>query len=415
MSAEDVPEGWELIGDADAPRAHFGLGPKPELITSVRSLKDLMDRVLGRGEYDRTRQEDAGWAHVVPFPFLAMVGLREARTALLLSAIHPGLGGVLLAGPSGVGKSILARSFAAILPPVVRSLCYYGCLPEDIERGGLEAVCADCARKYQAGEPLATESPARFFALDPTVTLDDLIGQPSPPDQGPRFRKGLLAQADGHVVYLDDLARYPPLVVEAVLEAAAMGYYTVQRPGWTASYRSRFLLVASVDPTRTPVPQPWLERFALRAVLHPPQDDEARQQVYEHVRAWQEDPGGFAALYRDETEALRAEIHAARVRLPRVRVAPELVRAAIQGVQRLGLRSPRAEYAWLEAARAHAAAEGREYVRAADLDATATLALRWRETDLTPEAWTTTEAADARRKDRLAEVLAPFAEKGGEA
>ncbi len=405
MSHDDVPEGWELIGDADAPRAHFGLGPKPELITSVRSLKDLMDRVLGRGDYDRTSGGDAGWAHVVPFPFLAMVAAREAQTALLLSVVHPGLGGVLLAGPSGAGKSTLARSLATILPPVVRSLCYYGCLPEDIERGGLEAVCEDCARKYQAGEPLATESPARVIELDPTIPLDDVLGRPNAPGQTPRVRKGLLAHADGHVVYLDDLARYPPRVVETVLEAAALGYYTLHRQGWTASYRSRIILVASVDPTQTPVPQRWLERFALRAVMQPPHDLDARVQIYEHLRAWRDDPAAFAALFQDELDALRADLRAARARLPHVRVPEELVRAAVRVVQALDVASPRAEHAWLEAARAHAAAENREQVTRADLGATARLALRWREADLTPDRWATTGDVDARVDAVVRQVL----------
>ncbi|NPA31437.1 MAG: hypothetical protein GXO37_05490 [Chloroflexi bacterium] len=393
---EAVPEGWEPLPD-DHPltRRAASSGPEPELITSVRSLQDLIDRALGRVA-EPTAQEDAGLAEVVPFPFLALVGQREMRLALLLAVVHPGLGGVLLVGPPGTGKSAAARGVADILPPVPRSLCYYGCLPEDIVRGGLEAVCSDCARKYQAGQPLAVEDRARFIELSPTVSLDALLGAADPKaGSPPRWRKGLLAQADRHVLYLDELGRYPAVVVDTVLEAVQQGHYTVHRGGLAATYRSRALLIASADPEHATVPRRTLERFALRARVTRLSPAE-RQTLYHRLRAWHAAPADFAAQYTAETQALRQEVRAARELLPLVRVDDDLVARAVATVQGLGIGSARAEYAWLEAARAHAAAAGRVHVTADDLEATAALALRFRGRALTPAAAAEADAEDER-------------------
>ncbi len=396
-----VPEGWQpLPADHPLQRRRTPAGPEPELITSVRSLQDLIDRALGRG-HPASPQEDAGLAEVRPFPFLALVGQREMRLALLLAVVHPGLGGVLLVGPAGVGKSTAARGVADIVPPVPRSLCYYGCLPEDIARGGLEAVCSDCARKYQAGEPLAVEDRARFVELPPTVSLEALLGiLEARPGQRPRWRKGVLAQVDRHVLYLDELGRYPEPVLDAVLEAVHRGHYTVHRGGLAVTYRSRALLIASADPEHAPVARRHVERFALRARALPLTPAQ-RRTLYRRVQAWQAAPDAFGAEYAAETRALRDEVRAARELLPQVRLADDLVRVAVQVVDGLGLASTRAEYAWLEASRAHAAAAGRTHVTPDDLRATVTLALRFRARALTPAVVQAADDEDERLRAAL--------------
>src|SRR5512139_3556270 len=117
---------------------------QPETVPPVRSLRELIDRVTGRGFAPPQTVEPAGLAESLPFPFLALVGQREMKLALLLALINPAVGGVLLIGPRGTGKTTAVRSLVDLLPSVPRSLCYYGCLPEDIEQGGIDAVCPEC-------------------------------------------------------------------------------------------------------------------------------------------------------------------------------------------------------------------------------------------------------------------------------
>src|SRR5512147_1939514 len=109
-----------------------------ELITGgPRSLRELIDRVSGRSFSAHFPAEDAGLLEVLPFPFLALVGQQEMKLALILSLINPAVGGVLLIGPRGTGKTTAVRSLVDLLPLTPRSLCYYGCLPEDVEQGGI--------------------------------------------------------------------------------------------------------------------------------------------------------------------------------------------------------------------------------------------------------------------------------------
>src|SRR5512139_2555151 len=127
-----------------------------ELITGgPRSLRELIDQVSGRNFRAHFAAEDAGLVEVLPFPFLAVVGQQEMKLALILALINPAIGGVLLIGPRGTGKTTAVRSLVDLLPQTPRSLCHYGCMPEDVETGGIDAVCPDCARKYAMGEPLA--------------------------------------------------------------------------------------------------------------------------------------------------------------------------------------------------------------------------------------------------------------------
>src|SRR5512141_1161083 len=124
-------------------------------VPQFRTLRELIDQVTGRAHWQPTDEGDAGLAETLPFPFLALVGQREMKLALILALINPAVGGVLLIGPRGTGKTTAVRSLVDILPDVPRSLCHYGCMPEDIEADGIDAVCPDCARKFAQGEPLA--------------------------------------------------------------------------------------------------------------------------------------------------------------------------------------------------------------------------------------------------------------------
>ncbi len=120
--------------------------------------------------------QDFGLADQVPYPFLAIVRQIEMRIALLLSVINPAVGGVLLIGPRGTGKTTCVRSLASILPDVPVSDCPEGCLPEDYEREGAAGVCTDCAAKLAAGQPIAHLEPVRLVELPLNARLEDVVG-----------------------------------------------------------------------------------------------------------------------------------------------------------------------------------------------------------------------------------------------
>lgn len=216
----------------------------------VRSLRELIDRVTGRDLEISQKQEDAGIAEVVPFPFLALVGQSEMKLALLLAMINPAIGGALLIGPRGTGKTTAVRSLVDLLPEVPRSLCYYGCLPEDVEIGGMDAICPECAKKFAADEPLAALDRARLVELPLNSRLEDVIGgadERAVIHERYALRRGILAQADRNLLYVDEVNLLNDEVIDAILDAASQGHYVVRRGPVSATFRSRFALIGSMN------------------------------------------------------------------------------------------------------------------------------------------------------------------------
>ena len=147
-----------------------------------------------------TPAEDQGLADNLPFPFLALVGQMEMRVALLLSVINPAVGGVLLIGPRGTGKTTAVRSLGSVLPDVEVSTCPEGCLPEDFERDGPSGVCAECAEKIAQGIPITRLEPVKLMELPLNARLEDVVGgineRIAVQQQRIRLDRGILARAD---------------------------------------------------------------------------------------------------------------------------------------------------------------------------------------------------------------------------
>ena len=142
----------------------------------ARTLTELLSAASARRFLEAPLTEDLGLAEGLPFPFLALVGQSEMKLALILSLINPNVDGVLLIGNRGTGKSTAVRGLINLLPEVDRSLCPYGCLPEDIETGGIDEVCPDCARKYGEGETLVYRDSVQLIELPLNAKLEDVIG-----------------------------------------------------------------------------------------------------------------------------------------------------------------------------------------------------------------------------------------------
>lgn len=374
----------------------------------IRSLKELIDRVSGRAFQPPEGEEDAGIAEIVPFPFLALVGQREMKLTLLLSLINPSVGGVLLIGPRGTGKSTAVRSLVDLLPETPRSTCFYGCLPEDVEEGGIDAVCPNCAERYARGEPLAVMDRVRLVELPLNARLEDVVGgldERAALHDRLRLRRGILAQADRNLLYVDEINLLPDEVVDAILDAAAQGQFTVRRGPVSATYRARFVLIGSMNPEEGHLRPQILDRFGLRPLVRGLEEPEERLEAYRRVQSYLENPRRTVARYANETTVAREEIQAARSLLPEVKISDEVASVGLALIERLKIDSLRAEITLFEAARAHAAADGREEVVPQDLDVVAPMALRLRRSKFMDEYFARQESEETEISDIMSSVL----------
>lgn len=346
-----------------------------------RSLRELIDRVTGRGLPSMIEPGDAGLAETLPFPFLALVGQVEMKVALLLALINPAVGGVLLIGPRGTGKTTAVRSLVDLLPDVARSLCHYGCMPEDVETDGIDAVCPDCARKYASGEPLAQMDRVRLVELPLNASLSDVVGgidERAALHDRMRLHRGILANSDQNVLYIDEVNLLGDDIVDAILDAASQGTYTVRRGLIAATYRARLVLFGSMNPEEGRLRPQIMDRFGLRLVVRGLQDQEERLEAYHRAIAYRRNPRALIAQYALETQLAQAEIQNARQLLPQVALPKQVSNIGLEMIKSLGIDSLRAEISLFEAARAYAAADSRLIVRPDDLRQVAPMALRLR-------------------------------------
>lgn len=293
---------------------------------------------------------------LLPYPLLALVGQAELKTALILGLINPGVGGVLLSGPYGVGKTTAVRALLDIMPMV--------------ERRSLQAD-AEPGRERM-----------RLVELPLNARLEDVVGgineRVALEQRTLLLEPGILAHAHGNMLYVDEVNLLDPAVVDAILDAAAQGRTFVRRGAITRLYPSRFVLVGSMNPEEGALRPQILDRFGLRVWVAPLDDPHQRLEVYRRAQAFRADPGAFRAGYAAQTAALAEEVETARAILPHVSVPPALEELALALVQTLRVPSHRAEIALLEGARARAAADFRNLVSVEDIRRVAPLALRQR-------------------------------------
>lgn len=354
---------------------------RDEIKPQVQSLKELIDLVTGRNLKDAYGEEDSGIAENLPFPFMAIVGQKEMKLALLLALINPNVGGVLLIGPRGTGKTTAVRSLLDLLPEIKRSTCFYGCIEEDIETGGIDAVCPDCAQKFARGEPLTHIERVRLVELPLNAMIEDVVGgldERALVHERLRLKRGLLSQADQNLLFIDEVNLLADDIVNATLDAAAQGSYTVSRGPTSATYRSRFTLIGSMNPEEGNLRPQIMDRFGLRVIVHGLTDAKERLEVYHRVRSYQTNPRLLLSQFADETQIALHEIQAARRLLPEVELPDELAEASIDLIRKYQIDSLRAEITLLEAARAYAAADSRKRVELEDIRTVAPMALRLR-------------------------------------
>ncbi|GAA2662271.1 MULTISPECIES: putative cobaltochelatase [Actinosynnema] len=305
------------------------------------------------------------------FPFSAVVGHDDLRLALLLNAVHPGVGGVLVRGEKGTAKSTVVRALAALLPDLaVVPGCRFGCEP---------GVDADCPDGPHAADVAAEHRPARLVELPVGATEDRLIGSldlERALTEGVRaYQPGLLAAAHRGVLYVDEVNLLQDHLVDLLLDAAAMGRAHVEREGVSVSHPASFLLVGTMNPEEGELRPQLLDRFGLTVAVKAARDVPTRAEVIRRRLAYEADPAGFAKAWEAEDAALADRIAQARAALPSVVLPDAELRRIAAICAAFEVDGMRADLVVARAATAHAAWRGADAVAEQDVEAAVRLAL----------------------------------------
>ncbi|MFE0604905.1 putative cobaltochelatase [Streptomyces sp. NPDC058892] len=306
-----------------------------------------------------------------PYPFTAVVGQTDLRLALLLNAVSPAVGGVLVRGEKGTAKSTAVRALSALLPAVdVVPGCRFSCAPV--------APDPDCPDGPHGTGPGGAR-PARMVELPVGASEDRLVGaldiERALAEGVKAFEPGLLADAHRGILYVDEVNLLHDHLIDLLLDAAAMGASYVEREGVSVRHAARFLLVGTMNPEEGELRPQLLDRFGLTVEVAASREPAQRVEVVRRRLAYEDDPAGFAARWSGDEEQVRARVTAARALLPQVRLGDNAllqIAATCAGFEVDGMR---ADIVMARTATALAAWAGRTAVLKEDVRQAALLAL----------------------------------------
>jgi magnesium chelatase subunit I len=312
------------------------------------------------------------------FPFSAIVGQDDMKLALVISAIDPTIGGVLIFGDRGTGKSTAIRALAALLPPMQAVVgCRYACDPD-----APDALCEDCVQRRRRG-PLKTRSVAVPVVDMPLgITEDRVVGSldlEKALSHGIKsFEPGILGRANRGFLYIDEVNLLEDHLVDLLIDVAASGENVVEREGLSVRHPAKFVLIGSGNPEEGELRPQLLDRFGLSVEVKTSQDLAARVEVIKRRDAFERDRTRFAATWRRHDNELRRQIVAARERLGSVEVSDALLLQIASLCMQLGTDGLRAELTLIRAARAAASFEKASAVELSHVRRVAAAALRHR-------------------------------------
>jgi len=313
------------------------------------------------------------------FPFTAIVGQDELKQALLLCIVDPSIGGVMVMGHRGTGKSTAVRSLAALLPPMERvSGCLYNCDPDKPSRD-----CPHCGKHINSEVQFAHETGSvPVVDLPLGATEDRVVGsldiERALIDGVQSFAPGLLARANRGLLYIDEVNLLEDHLVDLLLDVAASGVNVVEREGISIRHPARFVLIGSGNPEEGDLRPQLLDRFGLHARITTIHDIDERIEIVRRRRAFDADSAVFAREWEPEQSRLRQQLAEAKARLKSVVLADDAIETAARLCVQLEIDGHRGELTLCRAATALAALDGRESAEANDVIQIATLALQHR-------------------------------------
>ncbi|MCK4757160.1 MAG: ATP-binding protein, partial [Thermoplasmata archaeon] len=269
-------------------------------------LKEAATKMLDRGKQKR-----------VLFPFTAMVGQEKMKKALTLNAIYPEIGGVLIRGQKGTGKSVSVRGLAEVLPDIEVTGCKFNCDPKDEDK-----FCTECAARHKAGNLPTHERQVQVVDLPLNVTEDRLVGSidiEKVLTEGVKsFEPGILAEAHRGILYVDEINLLDDYIVDILLDAASSGIVTIEREGISLSHESKFIIVGSMNPEEGELRPQILDRIALQTDVIGIKDVAKRIDIVRRREEFTADAEGFREKYEASRAELVDKIERANELLPKV-------------------------------------------------------------------------------------------------
>jgi len=340
------------------------------------------------------------------FPFTAIVGQEKLKRALILNAISPQIGGVLIRGERGTAKSTAARALAALLPEIeVVEGCPFNCDPSKPEE-----LCDFCrARLAEEGTLPTIRRRTRFVDLPVSATEDRVVGTLDIElaiKKGERhFEPGILAAANRGLLYVDEVNLLDDHVVDLLLDSAAMGVNVVEREGISFTHPARFILVGTMNPEEGELRPQLLDRFALCVEIRGITDPEARVEIIKRRTAYDQDPDRFCEAWQESECALSERIMRAQRFLPHVQYSDADLYSIAELTAEMEVDGHRADIVILKTALAHAAFDGRKAINRRDILLAAELALPHR---LKRKPFQETEAQIEQLEERLEKIQVDF-------
>lgn len=353
----------------------------------------------------------------VVFPFTAIVGQHLMKKALLVSAIEPTAGGVLIKGDKGTGKSTAVRALAHTLPKIkVVKDCPFNCHPEN-----LRLMCKSCQERFEGGERLEwVEKRMEIIDMPLSATEDMVVGaldiKRALKEGIKALEPGVLARANRNILYIDEVNLLDDHLVNILLDAAAMGVNIVEREGMSLYHPARFILIGTMNPEEGELRPQILDRFGLCAEVQALSAREERIEVINRRKAFDADAWKFEEKFKDEQSRIEKRICNAQAVIHEVAVSQEILRGIVEITAALGIRTHRADIVMEKASSAIAALDGRTEAGEADIKEAALLALchRIRQTPFEKGKQLTAEKIEAILRKSDSEEVFDFEKSGGE-
>ncbi|MDR1155418.1 MAG: ATP-binding protein [Bacteroidales bacterium] len=317
--------------------------------------------------------------HRFYYPFSAIAGQEKMKKALILNAINPSIGGVLIRGQKGTAKSTAVRALVRLLPEVdaVKS-CEYRCDPS-----GVQNLCCHCAAKLKAGQKLDVEKiHMKVVELPLGATEDRLLGtiniEQALKKGEKTFEPGILAAANRNILYVDEVNLLDDHLVDVLLDSAAMGANHVEREGISFSHPAKFILTGTMNPEEGDLRPQLLDRFGLCVEVEGIDDVGKRVEIMERSLQFEQNPSEFCEKWRDEDQKLTMQITLAQKQLPAVKYTGEILENIANLSVEAAVDGHRADIFMLKTAQTIAAFHQRNIITDDDVKEAAELVLMHR-------------------------------------